>query len=445
MEDDPFWDSTPRQLGPFVSTEAFGGTIYWGGGRPFQLEAWESVLFDALDGSTPLAELRDDLIDTLDIDETTACAALGHTVRKLEHAGAVSGIERSGPEAPGHDAHIPSGELDVPIEIPDPDTGGVIVRRTTRNPEGNLVVEDLHPDGTRRLTTSFTMSAAQFSGGGSADARSPAELVPPHSCLGEKLRLAEPADRICVLHRGHRAVIRCDAPDVSKMLRRRLPVVEDADPELSGATEVFVVKPLEGIGPVRVFDRFGRRRGRPRTDSEVAELVLELLAEQIDGLAGCGPDTIRTRARALHSDAGCVMVPARLEQAGWRLWVGMRRRGLELSSTDVAFDRSSICSVPRLGGTARSLGPLRGILLVGASGKPAERRDLVTELVDPAIEAAERQEILERTVELVAGAAMLHLPAREGQPGDGIAAVLDLVAGALQLSGFRDRGRNDPL
>ena len=142
-----FWNSTPERNPDVASLEAFGGSIYWGGPRLFHLDAWQAVLFDALDGTTPLLDLAEDVTAALDISSAAAYQILESLVRDLAAAAAVSGVPDP-PKAVKHESSPEPSTSSDEAAFPAPGPG--VIRTVTQEAGGNTVVTDLHPDGSRR-------------------------------------------------------------------------------------------------------------------------------------------------------------------------------------------------------------------------------------------------------------------------------------------------------
>lgn len=422
-----FWNSTPERNPDVASLEAFGGSIYWGGPRLFHLDAWQAVLFDALDGTTPLLDLAEDVTAALDISSAAAYQILESLVRDLAAAAAVSGVPDP-PKAVKHESSPEPSTSSDEAAFPAPGPG--VIRTVTQEAGGNTVVTDLHPDGSRHITTQMTMSMSAVGRGGEPGDRSPAEQMPPDSCLGNKLRLGSPASSLALEIDGKRVVIRCDDPEIIDQIRSTLPMVVDATPDGWGPTEIFIVRPLEGVGPPRIFDRMGSRRGRPRSAHDVALQVAELLAERLNENARRGnSERLPLRAAAVYGPDGCVLVPTNLPGSSYALQGALRSRGLGISATTIEVDAQRHAYIPRVGLEEAALGPVRGVLVMAPNPAAREHRTIVTDLVSahPVEDAEQAEAALRAAVDLVEHAPVISPYQESGSSQDDLDAALNRI------------------
>ena len=396
------------------------------GGHACSLER-QAVLFDALDGTTPLLELAEDLTAALEVTSAAASQILEGLVRDLAEAGAVSGVEDP-PEPVEPESSAEASTSSEEAEFPEPGPG--VIRTITQEAGGNTVVTDLHPDGSRHITTQMTMSMSAFSPGGDPGGRSPAEQMPPDSCLGNKLRLGSPASSLALEIDENRVLIRCDDPEIVAHLRSTLPVVPDATPDDWGPTEIFIVRPLEGVGPPRIFDRMGGRRGRPRSTHDVAFQVAELLAERLNATAQRSEsERLPLRAAAVYGADGCVLVPTNLPGSSYALQGALRSRGLGISATSIEVDAQRHAYIPRVGVEEAALGPVRGVLVMAPNPAAREHRTIVTDLVSahPVEDGEQAEAALRAVVDIVEFAPIISPYQEFGSSQNDLDAILDQI------------------
>lgn len=284
-----------------------GELVVWSDRGAFTVRAPVSAAFQFLDGQVALGELATDLGAVLGIPDGEAYALLSTAALELAGHGLVTGIELPErlPTGTPDTLHDALGDRSASSTAPttrdvsgrhhigdssasaDPSTSAVtgspdpLGIETTVDGEGRTVTIEHLPDGRRRMTT--TVSIELPAGAVSLDAilgeRSAVELVPADSCLGTKVRSGDDLPMVAVTCRdGVVRRVRCQDPDIaSEIARRAGPNIVTAD--APGPVEAIVVAPYEGSGPCRVFDGRGRRRGRARTVTEVANLVEQLLGE----------------------------------------------------------------------------------------------------------------------------------------------------------------------
>ncbi len=175
----------------------------------------------------------------------------------------------------------------VPEVLPD----DVVRVEHGTDPQGNKQTIEHLVGGGRRITSEITYAfgdgelavkdaerlAEQLMDG----ARSAAELVPRDSCLGSKLRNDEDVPLFTMrCDDGRLRSVRCHDRRVLERLTE-LAGGRAVEPPERGPIEAFVVTPLEGEGPLRVYDHRGVRRGRPRTVEDAVQVVDQLLGEAV--------------------------------------------------------------------------------------------------------------------------------------------------------------------
>lgn len=279
-------------------------------------------------GEASVAELAEDFAAAADLPTDRARALVGGLVVRLHDAGIIEPIVADFPDFSDVErTDVPADTIDSDPDH-EPDFADELAEALRDSKTEEFIVETL-PDGRKQVRAKFSMESedtdrrAQLVTEVLAGDRALAELAPADSCLGFKLRIGNDADRISVSRNGVVLTIRCDHPKTTATLREALAnwLVDE-----SGPVAAFVVAPLEGDGPCRVFDALGRRHGRPRSTSEVVDLVLHLLHERFD---------LRTRANTRihwgvlqHGNAAVLVAPALLSQP--RLGAASRNSGFTL-------------------------------------------------------------------------------------------------------------------
>ena len=374
-----FWASAPAWR-PDAARQPFdGGLAVWSDAGLFTVAQVPSAVAVHLDGVATLDALAEDLAAAVEGPLDWARTVVATLAVELTRLQAVDGVALPDDPSAGVD-----GERDAPTGEPgddgpelgesyrlDPDTGEQVRVVTTRNAEGHLVETTFLPDGLMRMSTTMTLSTDGPDGGlavaeALAGDRSPAELVPPDSCLGSKLRDREDVPLVS---------IRCD-DDRIRSVRCHDPKVESALRDLAGDRLVeghergpvvaFVVTPLEGQGPVRIYDGRGARRGRPRTAGEAADVVDQLLGENQALDAGCDSSALIPLDAALaHRGGEGLLVPLgllterelrnELIEQGWVISHG--RAGLEADGS-LATPSASGTGVRMPAGAVRVIVPM---------------------------------------------------------------------------------------
>lgn len=340
---EPFWASTPRWAPSTERHHASDELVVWTEHSLFAANTTATALALHFDGALSFADLVEDVVAVLDLPLSAARQLVATVGVELWGRGAVSSVAVPDPPVPsgvgdeaGGNLHEPGG--DFPPEIGecfkfDAATGTEHRVVTEVGPEGNLMSTEYLPDGRRIVTTIIAVGAD--SGGTWSEAqsissdRSLAELVPIDSCLGSKLRNDDDVPLLTFrCADGRLRSVRCHHPGVTDALRKRAGNLLHWDGE-RGPVEAFVVTPLEGDGPVRIYDGEGRRRGRPRTVSQAVDVVDQILGERASGNPASDGGNLLTLPLQLvgRPDGGGVLVPwgvldgpgavAKLTQQGW--------------------------------------------------------------------------------------------------------------------------------
>lgn len=331
-----FWASAPAWRSDVARTKLGGDLLVWSDSGVFAVAVVPGVVAVHLLGKATLSELADDFAAAAEVATEQARDLVANLAVELAALGAIDGVAL--PEPQGSE---PVGQPDVPaFENPatgetrrvDLETGHEMRVVTETSPEGYLITTEYLPDGRRRVSTTMTFdtdrgSDAMVMAEVLAGDRSAAELVPADSCLGSKLRLGE--DAPLMSFRGPDGKVRSVRCDVAEVLERlRSGVGEALVQGDRGPVEAFVVAPLEGDGPVRVYDGHGRRRGRPRSVADLIEVIDQVLGERIAPTAETAGSMVPLAMTLLGApDGSGVLVPRgaldqpllarRLEAAGW--------------------------------------------------------------------------------------------------------------------------------
>jgi hypothetical protein len=304
LDDATFWASTPTWCAGTALRDLDGHLVGCGPKGLVVVPPPASVIARFFDGTGDLAELAEDLAAASNAPLAEARWLAATTALDLHGFGLVDGVQATDPPGDASTDTIVSGSAAPPIggTLADPTSprvsnridpeSGVEVRVEEHvDADGNDVTTVHLPDGSRRVTVAHTYhhggaegaadDATRLAEGLMGGRRSLAELVPAGTCLGQKLRIGEEPDLVevvCVdgVVRG----VRCHDPAIADLLSQR--AGDHLAPRgAQGPVEAFVVTPFEGDGPRRVYDGRGERRGRPRTDEQVVELVDRLLGEAV--------------------------------------------------------------------------------------------------------------------------------------------------------------------
>lgn len=329
----------PILLGPLPLARVGGSALAWPDGEPLVVDLSTALVLPYLDGSTDLGELVEDAAAALDLDPAVADDRIRVELDALIAAGVVgAGATDDGVHGPGA-----IGEPEAPtiLEVIEKD--------------GQTTVLSQLPDGRFQRTVSTTISATS-----SVDTMRDAlatnaltDLLGADSCVGFKLRAGQPAIDLVIAVGDREARVRVDHPPTLEALRRRLgahlldeaelvraaaPVpggVEDGgEPWVpSAAAErrhglgvtAYVIGPLDGEGPARVYDRWGNRAGRPADADSAAIEVGHLLTEE---LPPPYTDGMLAHALPVLVPGGCVLLVDVFRDAA-QLHRRLRRLGLE--------------------------------------------------------------------------------------------------------------------
>ncbi len=341
---DAFWDAAPSWPASTAHREVDGVELIWTQAGIVSVAPPAAVVVRFFDGEATLRELAEDLADAADVELAGAEALVATVAAELHALGALDDVAMAEPPPPPTTRHASTGGHDsaeptVPEVLPD---DVVRVEHSTDSHGNKQTIEHLVGGG-RRVTSEFTYA---FGDGEQAakDAerlaeqlmdgtRSAAELVPRDSCLGSKLRNDDEVPLLTVrCGDGRLRSVRCHDARVLDLLTE-LAGARLADPSGRGPIEAFVVTPLEGDGPLRIYDHRGERRGRPRTVDDAVAVVDELLgeAEVRDGHAPDGDVLLNghiarrgDEALLLARDAVAAYRPRRdLRRQGWSLAAGL--------------------------------------------------------------------------------------------------------------------------
>lgn len=310
-----FWSSRPRWSDD--TARAATGVpeaplVVWSSAGVFNVGDPAATIAGFVDGEVTLAELAEDLAAVAEAPLDHARAVVAAMAVELSNLGALEGVALPDPPEPEVDADDPSGPgsgVDpLPTEVGettriDPETG-LEMRVVTQMLEGgNRVVTEYLPGGGRRVTSTLVapsgrgdqaLAWAEAMAGG----RSLAELFPADSCGGSKIRNFDDVPLVSrVGLDGRVRSVRCHHPEVADRLAERFgdSLVEDRGP-----IEAFVVTPLEGHGPMRLFDGRGARRGRPRTVDAAVNVVCQILGErEAEALSGVLPPMVAAAGLSL--------------------------------------------------------------------------------------------------------------------------------------------------
>lgn len=367
---DAFWSSAPAWRPTAARVHSGLELVVWSNAGVFTVAPVPAAVAAHFDGTVTLAELAQDLASVAGVPEEQARDLVATLAVELTSLRAICGaaVAQPIPEAadiPEDGPPLPSTEVELgESSAIDPETGKEIRVVAEINSQGHLIRTEYLPDGRRRISTTI---AARFETGSEdslADAalagnRSIAELVPPDSCLGTKLRNHHDVPLISFIGSdGRTRSVRCHAPEVAERLRAMAGDALITSGE-RGPTEAFVVTPLEGCGPLRIFDGQGRRRGRPRTPEEAAAVVDQVLGEVILQASPTNRVTVNQLPLPLEllllgGPAGrAVLVPldalearglaARLKQRGWTLtWARAALTPPGLVEAASAFGRPAV-------------------------------------------------------------------------------------------------------
>lgn len=408
---DGFWESTPHWAPHAARCSAGSRLFVWAGDVILELPSIARALVEHFDGVATLDELVEDLAFAADQTLGWARRVAIDAVTLLEANGAILGVHPPvESQATGSPAGPTAPTIDTPAETLiettaiDPETGETIRVTTEVAETGNVVTTEYFPDGRRRISTTMTIDSASddpevqrvFTGD-----RSPAELIPAGSCVGSKLRNSDDVPLLSFRGSdGRIRSVRCHSDEVADALRSRGAerLVEWGE---RGPVLAFVVTPLEGVGPVRVYDAFGRRRGRPRGTDEVVDLIDGLfVAHRIAVEAPSVTSPIPLRLTVLRRGGETVLVPeSALDHAATRgAW---RSDGWAITWSRGVLDVDGRVAVPTEFPPRSSQG--RETVDIAGQLDPERAMSLVS--MPAADDQSVRQALLERTCAFVSMAA----------------------------------------
>ena len=402
---DGFWESTPRWAPDVARCTAGGQLFVWAGDVIVELPSTARALVEHFDGVATLDELAEDLAFAADQPLGWARRVAIDAVKLLDANGAIVGVQMpEGSPASGSlgDRTAPAvAETLIESTAVDPETGET-VRVTTEVAEtGNVVTTEYFSDGRRRISTTMTIDSASddpevqrvFTGD-----RSPAELIPADSCVGSKLRNSDDVPLLSFRGSdGRIRSVRCHSDEVADVLRERgaASLVESGE---RGPVLAFVVTPLEGVGPARVYDAFGRRRGRPRGVGEVVDLIDGLFtAHRLAVEEPSSTSLIPLRLTALCRGGEAVLVPEpTLDDAAIRsAW---RSDGWAITWSRGALGGDGMVALP----TELSSYELPNQRSIHLAGSPVPAGVMSLVAMPPSDDRSVRQALLERTCAFVA-------------------------------------------
>ena len=321
-----FWASAPAWR-PDAARQSFdGGLAVWSDAGLFTVAPVPSAVAVHVDGVATLDALAEDLAAAADGPFDWARTVVASLAVELTRLQALDGVALPEDADPGADGESDDASVEPEGEGPelgesyrlDPETGEQVRVVTTRNAEGHLVETTFLPDGRMRVSSTLTLTTDGPDGGlavaeALAGDRSPAELVPPDSCLGSKLRDGDDVPLVSIrCDDGRIRSVRCHDPRVEAALCElagdRLVVGRERGPVVA-----FVVTPLEGTGPVRIYDGRGFRRGRPRTVEDAVDVIDQLVGEHaVGGQAPGDQAPIPLDAALAYRNSVGVLVPLNL-------------------------------------------------------------------------------------------------------------------------------------
>lgn len=340
-----FWSSAPAWTPDSAHRTVDGYLLVYTPGGILQVAPAPAVVATHFDGLATLTELAEDLAAAAEMDVDAVRPMVASVAVELRAWGAVAGVPVADLRTidPDHDHDHDHGVSGIAAEVRgvreytaiDPETGAEMRVEETVDAEGRRVVTEHLPGGGRQVTTyvEYRMGEHQSAAADAEDLagelmdgrRSAAELVPPDSCLGSKLRNDDDVPLVSMrCADGIVRSVRCHDPEVARALEASAGEAAVAE---RGPVEAFVVTPLEGQGPLRIYDGRGRRRGRPRTTVEAVDVVDQVLGEAVARKAMGAPPmivlnaTVGTRDGRAQLLAADVMedLPARraLAREGW--------------------------------------------------------------------------------------------------------------------------------
>lgn len=401
-----FWCASPRWAANAARVELDGELVVWHDTAQFALGPAASALAVHFDGSLPLDVLVTDLVEAVGLPDADARALVASVAVDLASVGVIEGVEfppsETAPPAEAVTSEVPAdpppgageptsgdrGDSDPPSSASEPEVHRV---ETSVDENGNQVVVEYLSGGRRRMSAKIDFMpredpSATLLQVALAAERSPAELVPVDSCLGSKLRNHDDVPLVPIrCSDGRVRSVRCHDLAVLDLLYERFGAAVATGEQ--GPVTAFVVTPLEGDGPRRVFDGMGQRRGRPRSAEEIVDLVDQILGEVVLTTTGWRPsEPLALGLVALSHEGGAsALVP--LGALGDRgVARSLRGSGWRLRWTEVELD-----------------GKGRAVIAAANAASRQRLEDPVVVMGPPGLTSAQRVRLLLRPVIVPAG------------------------------------------
>lgn len=375
-----------RDAAPAISSDAATAAlgselVVWTARGMGVLDPLSSAIVTLLDGEVTVAKLVDDVAHVVGRGIDSAWEIVLGLIGSLDEMGALIGLD-------GCSANNTT-------------TDGVATAPATSEP-----VVTQRSDGRWEITATVSLAGGgeeprdDVSAGLMEGVHSVAELVPPDSCLGVKLRLGDDIDEFRLVvpdDRGGGALaVRCSAPVLTPQLRNLAPAYDGSAP-----VEAFVIAPLEGDGPVRVFDGRGRRRGRPRSSAQVVSLVAALLGETAwrSRPFGTGQPLLIESGLLLHR--GRWLLAPKALSSDPHVLRAFRREDTAVSDFAALLHDDLTFSSPSLASTAADRVPIGEVTLLLPLGMPPAPLSILR-MIRPAIvngDASVRSLALDRLIE----------------------------------------------
>lgn len=361
-----------------------GETVVWADDGLVHLPPLAAVVADYFDGATPLVELVEDAAFASGLSQPAVWEQLLDPIDALLNAGALVGSTA----APPHEVHAQVGV------VGDEGHSDVVNVEVVKASDGSVVTTEYLRNGQRRVSSTLQFGSAARDSLVAGD-RSLAEMIPRDSCLGSKLRNDESVPLLTFrCSDGRLRSVRCHSPEVADLLRSRGAQVLVGDGS-GGAIVVFVVTPLEGLGPLRVYDARGQRVGRPRSIDEAADIADSLLAAhrwETSGVDAGMPLRLRFHTVTRGNEQCLIPEGLMLDRSVARL---LRSRGWSMDWGHLHLERNgTVHRLTELGGASP---PLGSRILVGGDARPFQ---LLPYIEFPEIEdRATREQILQRACE----------------------------------------------
>lgn len=384
---DEFWASTPRWRADVCRRSLGRESLVLADGGLLLLSPLALAITDHLDGTVSLRELAEDLSAAAEASLTWARETVAIAISGLVADGAVVDVHM--PPTPEALTSLASEVERGPIDSMtyDPDSGQIIQVTTELTDTGEVQRTEHLPDQRIRVSTVLAPVDGQevlpLPAG-----RSPAEMIPAESCVGAKLRNDEEVPLLTYdLGGGQLVSVRCHAPDVAEALR-----MNGADRLVEGARGpivAFVVTPLQGRGPLRIYDEFARRWGRPRSTEEAVEVVDGLLGLHHHAMDPSG--LVLLRASAFRAGQSITLLGADLTEEP-REAVVLRQQHRQPVWRPIAITPDGeIVALSCLGGRVEPLGDLDSVSM---RGFPKSVWGLLELFVEPGASRARREDLL---------------------------------------------------